>query len=259
MSSPKTLKSSNTEKKKGPKLLISLVFANDLLMLVVIWCIVGLATAKSISVQAGKDSGVVLATIKTNKQKYHSALVHKNVMELGNIPLLVENLSERVLELLALPGDDVPRVLLDIGCGSRLSGETSSESGHQWIDVALEREVDGDLLLSDMGQDLGFMDGVINGAISISAVQFLMGGGGSFSAGGPGKGCTHASTLDTDLFRVHASTEYRECQLCIPAPLSTRVGVLRPAELNELFSTPPESPWSKAPHKESAEKTALGE
>ncbi|RZC68938.1 hypothetical protein C5167_032037 [Papaver somniferum] len=39
------------------------------------------------------------------------------------------------------------------------------------IDVALEREVEGDLLLSDMGQDMGFMDGVINGAISISVVQ----------------------------------------------------------------------------------------
>ncbi|RZC85518.1 hypothetical protein C5167_041701 [Papaver somniferum] len=42
------------------------------------------------------------------------------------------------------------------------------------IDVALEWELDGDLLLSDMGQDLGIMDGVINGAISISAVQFTL-------------------------------------------------------------------------------------
>ncbi|XP_026401102.1 18S rRNA (guanine-N(7))-methyltransferase RID2-like isoform X2 [Papaver somniferum] len=41
------------------------------------------------------------------------------------------------------------------------------------IDVALEREVEGDLLLSDMGQDMGFMDGVINGAISISVVQWI--------------------------------------------------------------------------------------
>ncbi|KAI3861942.1 hypothetical protein MKW98_018225, partial [Papaver atlanticum] len=65
----------------------------------------GLATAKTISVQAGKDSGVVLATIKTNKQKYPSALVHKTVMKLGNIP----------------------------HCGSGLSGETLSESGNQWI------------------------------------------------------------------------------------------------------------------------------
>ncbi|PRQ37228.1 putative S-adenosyl-L-methionine-dependent methyltransferase [Rosa chinensis] len=91
-------------------------------------------------------------------------------------------LSERALELLALPEDDVPRLLLDIGCGSGLSGETLSESGHQWIgldisqsmlDVALENEVKGDLLLADMGQGLGLRSGVMDGAISISAVQWL--------------------------------------------------------------------------------------
>ncbi|CAG7879945.1 unnamed protein product, partial [Brassica rapa] len=91
-------------------------------------------------------------------------------------------LSERALELLALPEDDVPRFLLDIGCGSGLSGETISENGHQWIgldisasmlNVAVEREVEGDLLLGDMGQGLGLRAGVIDGAISISAVQWL--------------------------------------------------------------------------------------
>ncbi|GMY35316.1 18S rRNA (guanine-N(7))-methyltransferase RID2 [Fagus crenata] len=92
------------------------------------------------------------------------------------------NLSERALELLALPDDGVPRLLLDIGCGSGLSGETLSENGHQWIgldispsmlDIALEREVEGDLLLGDMGQGLGLRPGVVDGAISISAVQWL--------------------------------------------------------------------------------------
>lgn len=91
-------------------------------------------------------------------------------------------LSERALELLALPDDGVPRLLLDIGCGSGISGETLSENGHQWIgldishsmlNVALENEVDGDLLLGDMGQGLGLRPGVIDGAISISAVQWL--------------------------------------------------------------------------------------
>ncbi|KAL5767142.1 hypothetical protein ACOSP7_013713 [Xanthoceras sorbifolium] len=91
-------------------------------------------------------------------------------------------LSERALELLALPDDGVPRLLLDIGCGSGLSGETLSENGHQWIgldisrsmlDIALEREAEGDLLLKDMGQGLGLRPGVIDGAISISAVQWL--------------------------------------------------------------------------------------
>ncbi|WRX33527.1 Methyltransferase type 11 - like 10 [Theobroma cacao] len=91
-------------------------------------------------------------------------------------------LSERALELLALPDDGVPRLLLDIGCGSGLSGETITENGHQWIgldisqsmlNVALEKEVEGDLLLGDMGQGLGLRPGVIDGAISISAVQWL--------------------------------------------------------------------------------------
>ncbi|CAK9151302.1 unnamed protein product [Ilex paraguariensis] len=91
-------------------------------------------------------------------------------------------LSERAMELLALPDDGVPRLLLDIGCGSGLSGETLSENGHQWIgldisqsmlNIALEREVEGDLMLADMGQGLGFRPGVIDGAISISAVQWL--------------------------------------------------------------------------------------
>ncbi|PSS30092.1 18S rRNA (guanine-N(7))-methyltransferase [Actinidia chinensis var. chinensis] len=91
-------------------------------------------------------------------------------------------LSERALELLALPNDGVPRLLLDIGCGSGLSGETLSENGHEWIgldisesmlSVALEREVEGDLMLGDMGQGIGIRPGVIDGAISISAVQWL--------------------------------------------------------------------------------------
>ncbi|CAL0325558.1 unnamed protein product [Lupinus luteus] len=91
-------------------------------------------------------------------------------------------LSERALELLALPEDGVPKLLLDIGCGSGLSGETLSEDGHHWIgldispsmlNIAVEREVEGDLLLADMGQGLGIRPGVIDGAISISAVQWL--------------------------------------------------------------------------------------
>nr|DAD24954.1 TPA_asm: hypothetical protein HUJ06_026418 [Nelumbo nucifera] len=34
-------------------------------------------------------------------------------------------------------------------------------------------------------------------------------------------------------------------------------GALRPAELDDLFSTSPESPWGEAPYKDAAEKTAL--
>mmetsp|Transcript_11102 Transcript_11102/g.28026 ORF Transcript_11102/g.28026 Transcript_11102/m.28026 type:complete len:175 (-) Transcript_11102:95-619(-) len=93
-----------------------------------------------------------------------------------------ESLTKRALELLALPNDGTPKLLLDIGCGSGLSGETLTEEGHYWmgldisramLGVAREREVEGDLGLHDMGQGLGFRQGTFDGAISISAVQWL--------------------------------------------------------------------------------------
>ena len=72
------------------------------------------------------------------------------------------SLTERALELLALPGEDM--LLLDVGCGSGLSGECITEAGHQWIgcDIsrdmlqqAKEQEVEGDVVVNDMGQVSG--------------------------------------------------------------------------------------------------------
>lgn len=42
-------------------------------------------------------------------------------------------LTERALELLALPDDGEPKLLLDLGCGSGLSGEALTERGHIWL------------------------------------------------------------------------------------------------------------------------------
>ena len=39
--------------------------------------------------------------------------------------------------------------------------------------VAQEREVEGDLFLQDMGEGLGFRAGTFDGAISVSALQWL--------------------------------------------------------------------------------------
>ncbi|XP_069617502.1 18S rRNA (guanine-N(7))-methyltransferase isoform X1 [Ranitomeya imitator] len=90
-------------------------------------------------------------------------------------------MSERAVELLCLP-EDQPCYLLDVGCGSGLSGDFISEQGHHWVgidistamlDVALEREVEGDLILGDMGQGIPFRPGTFDGCISISALQWL--------------------------------------------------------------------------------------
>nr|XP_060612707.1 probable 18S rRNA (guanine-N(7))-methyltransferase [Anolis sagrei ordinatus] len=90
-------------------------------------------------------------------------------------------MSERAVELLGLP-EDRPCFLLDVGCGSGLSGDYITEEGHFWVgldispamlDVAVEREVEGDLMLADMGQGVRFRPGTFDGCISISAVQWL--------------------------------------------------------------------------------------
>ena len=78
----------------------------------------------------------------------------------------------RAVELLQLePGH--PSFLLDVGCGSGLSGKVLQEDGHYWIGcdvsksmltVASERESStGDLLHHDMGTGLPFADATFDG------------------------------------------------------------------------------------------------
>ncbi|CAJ2501332.1 Uu.00g041850.m01.CDS01 [Anthostomella pinea] len=95
------------------------------------------------------------------------------------------SMTHRALELLDLPG---PSLILDVGCGSGLSGEILSsippeEGGpHAWIgmdvsasmlDIALQRDVEGDLMLADIGQGVPFRAGTFDAAVSISAIQWL--------------------------------------------------------------------------------------
>ncbi|KAH0541925.1 hypothetical protein FGG08_003645 [Glutinoglossum americanum] len=112
----------------------------------------------------------------TESQKYTTS---------SRIQTIQSQMTHRALSLLNLPS---PSLILDIGCGSGLSGEILSsvpaQSGgpHVWIgmdisasmlDVALQRDVDGDLLLADIGQGVPFRAGTFDAAISISAIQWL--------------------------------------------------------------------------------------
>lgn len=90
-------------------------------------------------------------------------------------------MTDRAVELLHLP-ENQSSFLLDLGCGSGLSGEHLTELGHYWLgldissamlEVARERDVKGGLFLQDMGQGISFRPGTFDGAISISALQWL--------------------------------------------------------------------------------------
>lgn len=43
-------------------------------------------------------------------------------------------MAERAVELLCLP-EDQPCHIIDLGCGSGLSGETLTEQGHTWTGI----------------------------------------------------------------------------------------------------------------------------
>lgn len=90
----------------------------------------------------------------------------------SRITAIQAEMAYRALELLNL--SEGPKYLLDIGCGSGLSGEILEEEGHIWVgmdispsmlDVANEREVEGDLFLQDAGQGVAFRPGTFDGCI----------------------------------------------------------------------------------------------
>lgn len=90
-------------------------------------------------------------------------------------------LAQRCLDLLALP-EDSSALLLDIGCGTGISGGILIDAGHHWLgadisrpmlEVALDGETEGDLLQADAGLGIALRTGVLDGAVSVSALQWL--------------------------------------------------------------------------------------
>ncbi|CAN8076896.1 unnamed protein product [Agarophyton chilense] len=99
----------------------------------------------------------------------------------SRINAVQKTLAQRCVELLALPCDQ-SCLLLDIGTGTGLSGEELSRAGHHWVgtdlspamlNTALRNDVSGDLMLADAGDGVAIRMGCFDGAVSVSAVQWL--------------------------------------------------------------------------------------
>uniref|UniRef100_A0A7S0JB64 Methyltransferase type 11 domain-containing protein n=1 Tax=Calcidiscus leptoporus TaxID=127549 RepID=A0A7S0JB64_9EUKA len=91
------------------------------------------------------------------------------------------HLARRALQLLQLPASQ-RCLLLDLGCGTGLSGDAIERAGHSWIGVDISVNMlrstraptkPRDALAADIGCRLGLRKGVFDGALSISAVQWL--------------------------------------------------------------------------------------
>ncbi|KAG9284245.1 hypothetical protein G9A89_002055 [Geosiphon pyriformis] len=112
---------------------------------------------------------------------YYNDQQAKQYTSNNRIQEIQSQMAYRALELLNL-APDTSAYILDIGCGSGLSGEIIEEMGHIWVgmdispamlNVALECGVEGDLFLQDVGQGMAFRPGTFDGAISISMLQWL--------------------------------------------------------------------------------------
>lgn len=96
-----------------------------------------------------------------------------------------KQMCQRALQLLLLQEPLREKLILDLGCGTGMGGATMEELGINFIGSdlseamvkqAVERELNegGDFTVSDMGAPMSFRDGIFDGAISISALQWML-------------------------------------------------------------------------------------
>ncbi|TID29941.1 hypothetical protein CANINC_001452 [Pichia inconspicua] len=112
---------------------------------------------------------------------FYNDLESRKYTSSSRVQHIQAKMTLRALDLLNLePGK--AHYLLDIGCGSGLSGEILTEEGHVWVGMdisadmlatAIDRDIEGDLFLADMGCGVPFRPGTFDAAISISAIQWL--------------------------------------------------------------------------------------
>jgi 18S rRNA (guanine1575-N7)-methyltransferase len=123
------------------------------------------------------------AATEGRADKFYNSSEAQSYSQSNRLRRVQLSLGNRSLQLLQLP-PNVPQYILDIGCGTGISGVPLSRAGHIWVgtDISIsmlqvaakERGSKGtDVLISDMGHGLPFRDDMFDAAISVSALQWL--------------------------------------------------------------------------------------
>lgn len=98
---------------------------------------------------------------------FYNDIESKKYTSSSRIIQIQADIAERCIELLALP-EGKSAYILDVGCGSGLSGQALEEAGHVWVgcDISpsmlevgreeMDEESTGDLMRHDMGLGLPF-------------------------------------------------------------------------------------------------------
>ncbi|KAK8939126.1 Ubiquitin-conjugating enzyme E2 36 [Platanthera zijinensis] len=120
------------------------------------------------------------------------------------------------------------------GCGSGISGETLSEYEHHWIgfdisqsmlDVALEREVEGDLLLADMGAGVTWLEINVEACV---ATSFWKRGDEAFRASSwPGRGTAKKGIDVVDVHTIRGGCLSRDGDCSFDGDSTMEKGVWR--------------------------------
>ncbi|WUR03556.1 putative methyltransferase BUD23 [Vairimorpha necatrix] len=105
-----------------------------------------------------------------NAQKYETN---------SRIQAIQKEITRKCFDLLELQS---PGLILDIGCGTGISGGVLSENNCEWIGIDISKDMLNicqskgeslDQIRSDAGEGLTFKPGIFDGVISVSAIQWL--------------------------------------------------------------------------------------
>ena len=129
-----------------------------------------------------KDSGSGQRPERTGAaEKFYSKSEASKYEQNSRMATTQRHLAERALHLIDLK-EGVPALLLDVGCGTGYSGRPLEKAGHTWIGTDISDNMLSaaraptrrrDVVCADVGVGLGYRKGSFDGAVSVSAVQWL--------------------------------------------------------------------------------------